>query len=278
MTTARQVAMKSSLSKEAVDDQVFLLNDMVLDLFDPAIDEALHGNDHDLFDDGALVESMTSPTKVTCDPIEVSEEEESTTESLAVVSRELWKHTHQNLSTVSSTVSLTSTSSDSGSSSSHCTKTASTTTASVPCKPLPQDLPPRPKRSLSAYNLFFQAQRKELLDALPSTQGKKPRKSHGKMGFALMARTISGRWKEISREDKKYFEGLAAVDMARYEREMAIWKEQVRDYPELAKKTYKKKPKDAKKVAKKSSGSCRVDRKRTTCASRSKSKKVAQSN
>uniref|UniRef100_A0A7S2Y3L5 HMG box domain-containing protein n=1 Tax=Entomoneis paludosa TaxID=265537 RepID=A0A7S2Y3L5_9STRA len=85
----------------------------------------------------------------------------------------------------------------------------------------------KPKRSLSAYNYFFQAERKKLLQSLPDRrqQGrKKPRNSHGKMGFAEMARNVSAKWKKITPEEKKEYDELAKLDTIRYRKEMAIWK------------------------------------------------------
>jgi len=87
----------------------------------------------------------------------------------------------------------------------------------------------KPKRSLSAYNLFFQSERKKLLKALPKREsrgGKTPRNSHGKMGFAEMARIISSRWKKISEEEKAPFDAMAKQDRLRYQREMLCWKRQ----------------------------------------------------
>ena len=84
----------------------------------------------------------------------------------------------------------------------------------------------KPKRSLSAYNLFFAAERKKLLKSLPPRQGKrKPRNSHGKLGFAEMARTISAKWKKITPEEKREFSELARLDGIRYRTEMAQWKQ-----------------------------------------------------
>lgn len=84
----------------------------------------------------------------------------------------------------------------------------------------------KPKRSLSAYNFFFAAERKKLLKSLPPRQGKrKPRNSHGKLGFADMARTISAKWKKITPEEKVQFTELAKLDGIRYRTEMAQWKQ-----------------------------------------------------
>jgi len=82
----------------------------------------------------------------------------------------------------------------------------------------------KPKRSLSSYNLFFQRERNNLLKALPIPSGKKPRKSHGKIGFADMARTIAAKWKQITPENKKEFDELAKLDGLRYKKEMTVWK------------------------------------------------------
>mmetsp|Transcript_19307 Transcript_19307/g.41532 ORF Transcript_19307/g.41532 Transcript_19307/m.41532 type:complete len:228 (+) Transcript_19307:126-809(+) len=90
----------------------------------------------------------------------------------------------------------------------------------------PQQVLEKPKRSLSAYNLFFQSERKNLLKSLPPRQGKKkPRNSHGKMGFAEMARCVSAKWKKLTPEEKKPFQELAAMDTKRYQSEMTLWKQ-----------------------------------------------------
>jgi hypothetical protein len=52
------------------------------------------------------------------------------------------------------------------------------------------------------------------------------RKSHGKIGFAEMARAISSKWKMITPENKAYYDELAAQDKVRYKSQMAAWNEQ----------------------------------------------------
>uniref|UniRef100_A0A7S3DRI8 HMG box domain-containing protein n=1 Tax=Entomoneis paludosa TaxID=265537 RepID=A0A7S3DRI8_9STRA len=77
----------------------------------------------------------------------------------------------------------------------------------------------RPKRSLTAYNWFFRAQRQILLQELPDRTSRKPRNSHGKLGFAAMARCIAGQWKTLSDAEKLPYALLAQRDAARYQRE-----------------------------------------------------------
>ena len=84
----------------------------------------------------------------------------------------------------------------------------------------------KPKRSLSAYNFFFQNQRRVLLKTLPTRNGKKPRNSHGKIGFADMARTIAAKWKRITPEEKTEYNELAEMDSIRYKQELAIYNRQ----------------------------------------------------
>jgi hypothetical protein len=82
----------------------------------------------------------------------------------------------------------------------------------------------KPKRPLSSYNLFFQNERKEILRATPERAGVKPRRSHGKIGFADLARNIAANWKSIDPESRAHFDKLAAKDKERYKREMDEWK------------------------------------------------------
>ena len=68
----------------------------------------------------------------------------------------------------------------------------------------------KPKRPLSAYNLFFHHERKHLLDRLPVRPQGKPRRSHGKMGFVQMVRLMGKKWKALGSETKSVFEAMAA--------------------------------------------------------------------
>jgi HMG-box domain len=82
----------------------------------------------------------------------------------------------------------------------------------------------KPKRPLSAYNIFFKFQRKQILAVMPVRDSGKPRRSHGKMGFADMARAIAGKWKSINPQEKAVYAKLAAEDKRRYKDEMEAWK------------------------------------------------------
>jgi hypothetical protein len=85
------------------------------------------------------------------------------------------------------------------------------------------NLKDRPKRAHSAYNIFFATERQKMLADAPVRALGKPRKSHGKVGFAEMAKRIGSKWKNIDPQDKLYYEGLAAKDKWRYNVEMGKW-------------------------------------------------------
>jgi hypothetical protein len=84
--------------------------------------------------------------------------------------------------------------------------------------------PPKPPRNLSAYNFYFKDQRRKMLEALPIRSEGKPRRSHGKIGFSDLARTIAAGWKSIDHETRIYYENLAMADKERYARELEAWK------------------------------------------------------
>lgn len=94
----------------------------------------------------------------------------------------------------------------------------------------PKDKPTRP---LSAYNLFFQHERATMIgdesqDNEEDYEKKKRlhRKSHGKVGFAEMARSIGTKWKNLPSTEKKTFEEQALKEKERYASELATWTEQ----------------------------------------------------
>ena len=77
-----------------------------------------------------------------------------------------------------------------------------------------------PKRPLSAYNLFFQQQRRGMLGSsyTPSQDKskRKHRKTHGKVSFADMARIISQRWKNLDPQARQELQDQAARNKAEY--------------------------------------------------------------
>lgn len=91
---------------------------------------------------------------------------------------------------------------------------------------------PKPKRPLSSYNFFFQTQRQLILDETPTRPEGKPRRSHGKIGFAPLARIIAARWKSIDADTRKEYDDMAAQDKARYQVEMEEWKKNQKNLEE----------------------------------------------
>ena len=104
----------------------------------------------------------------------------------------------------------------------------------------------KPKRPLSAYNLFFKEERARLISggsdtdcsktssptsptASVSDSKRKHRKSHGKIGFAALAQTISKKWKSTDAKTRRPFEAKAAIEKARYKRELGEWQKAQKD-------------------------------------------------
>ena len=89
----------------------------------------------------------------------------------------------------------------------------------------------KPNRPLSAYNLFFRHQRAVMLgpDA-PTREEEKLKKrvhckTHGKIGFAEMAKEIGSRWKTLDPDTKRFYEMQAQKEKQRYSAELAAWKQ-----------------------------------------------------
>lgn len=84
----------------------------------------------------------------------------------------------------------------------------------------------KPKRPLSAYNIFFKEERQRILDELPTTVPAKvstrvrKKKPHGKIGFQNLARVIGKRWQDLTEHEMQGYKEKAKVDLERYKREM----------------------------------------------------------
>lgn len=102
-----------------------------------------------------------------------------------------------------------------------------------------------PRRPLTAYNLFFQLERENIINgqedlnynyenvariafvhyeqSKTEAPKRKHRKSHGKISFAELARTIANKWRALDRDIKSLFEERAAMEKARHQREIQEW-------------------------------------------------------
>ena len=95
---------------------------------------------------------------------------------------------------------------------------------------------PKPKRAMTAYNFFFQAERKKIIDmgleayeAMMAGQPPPDPKECSKeeVSFQLIGKTIGRWWKQISENDLKRYQALAKDDANRYKRERKIYNAEV---------------------------------------------------
>ena len=94
----------------------------------------------------------------------------------------------------------------------------------------------KPKRPLSAYNLFFQHERERLLygdDEPPQAASQEDdkiipsepdRKADGRIGFAALAKEVASKWRLLEPYEKESFEKEAEKEKDRYRSELAVWK------------------------------------------------------
>lgn len=115
------------------------------------------------------------------------------------------------------------------------------------------DEDPAPKRPLSAYNLFFQMERHRLVNDIykpytrdeifamdltttancddesgttPSRKKRSHRKTHGKISFMDLARTIASEWKDMGKaapQQRQWFEERANAAKAVYAGQLHVW-------------------------------------------------------
>lgn len=87
---------------------------------------------------------------------------------------------------------------------------------------------------MSAYNIFFQAERERIVFGESKAQvpeesegevGSRPhRKTHGKIGFADLARNIGAKWKALPDSQKTPYATQAEMEQDRYRQELEEWK------------------------------------------------------
>lgn len=79
----------------------------------------------------------------------------------------------------------------------------------------------RPKRPMSAYNIFFKEQREKLIaerETLASEKGDNLRT--GSQFFSHLGKTIGRRWKDLPAEERSRFEHMAKLELEKYRETM----------------------------------------------------------
>jgi len=106
----------------------------------------------------------------------------------------------------------------------------------------------RPKRPLSAYNIYFKDERQKILKEIPGdhetaeanekiTWPGKKRPPHGKISFESLAKTIGARWKALGDEELAYYKKKADEDLERYASEMKAYEEKLKSNPDAYNET-----------------------------------------
>ena len=86
---------------------------------------------------------------------------------------------------------------------------------------------PRPSRPLTAYNVFFQHERRVMMESLPpepSTTASQRKRSVTGIPFCVMGQEIGAKWKRLNEEDKRPFVEQAMVDQRRHTQEMKAYR------------------------------------------------------
>ena len=97
----------------------------------------------------------------------------------------------------------------------------------------------KPKRPLSAYNIFFKEERSRILDKKnakaaaaaakncddSSTTKSSSKSGKAKVGFENLAKMIGQRWQNLTSDQVEYYKKEADKDMVRYKKEMEIYSE-----------------------------------------------------
>ena len=99
----------------------------------------------------------------------------------------------------------------------------------------------KPKRPLSAYNIFFQLERDRIVNGheekvfskadvdkvrivpLELMPKRRERKIHGKIGFGDLAKIIGSKWKKLNDDEKFAFNERAKLEKIRYRRDVEEW-------------------------------------------------------
>ena len=76
----------------------------------------------------------------------------------------------------------------------------------------------KPKRPLSAYNIFFRHERENLLYGNAAVTGPV------KIGFSDLAKNIAAKWKRLDQDSRKIYEVQADFEQRRYKAEVEEWK------------------------------------------------------